>query len=86
MPPNRARLADGGDDYRINAPDHKRAKRRHKRLEPALPREVLRHKLRKGERTPLRDGAARRVTGVKVGEQLDIVSQRVSVIRHEGVE
>jgi transposase len=76
----------GGDDDKIDVPGHKRAKRGRKPLDPALPREVLRHELPEGERVCPHDGAALREIGVEVSEQLDIVPQQVRVIRHERVK
>lgn len=75
-----------GDDDKIEVPGHKRAKRGRKPLDPALPREVVRHELPEGERMCPHDGAALSEIGVEVSEQLDIVPQQVRVIRHERVK
>lgn len=74
------------DDDKIDVPGHKRAKRGRKPLDPALPREVVRHELPEGERTCPHDGAALREIGVEVSEQMDIIPQQVRVIRHERVK
>lgn len=74
------------DDDKIDVPGHKRAKRGRKPLDPALPREVVRHELPEGERVCPHDGAALRQIGLEVSEQLDIVPQQVRVIRHERVK
>jgi transposase len=74
------------DDEKIEVPAHRRAKRGRKPLDPALPREVLRHELPEGERVCPHDGAALREIGVEVSEQLDIIPQQVRVIRHERVK
>jgi transposase len=74
------------DDGKIDVPGHKRAKRGRKPLDPALPREVLRHDLPESDRVCPHDGAALREIGVEVSEQLDIVPQQVRVIRHERVK
>jgi transposase len=74
------------DDDRVEVPAHKRTKRGRKPLDPALPREVVRHELPEGERTCPHDGAQLREIGVEVSEQLDIVPQQVRVIRHERVK
>lgn len=76
---------EAGDD-RVEVPAHKRAKRGRKPLDPALPREVVRHELPEDERTCPHDGAELREIGVEVSEQLDIVPQQVRVIRHERVK
>jgi len=78
--------AEEADDDTIDVPGHKRAKRGRKPLDPALPREVVRHELPEGERVCPHDGAALREIGVEVSEQLDIVPQQVRVIRHERVK
>ena len=74
------------DDDKIDVPGHRRAKRGRKPLDPALPREVVRHELPEGERVCPHDGAALREIGVEATEQLDIVPQQVRVIRHERVK
>jgi len=76
---------EAGDD-KIDVPGHKRAKRGRKPLDPALPREVVRHELPEGARVCPQDGAALREIGVEVSEQLDIIPQQVRVIRHERVK
>ena len=73
-------------DDKIDVPGHKRAKRGRKPLDPALPREVVRHELPEGERLCPHDGARLSEIGVEVSEQLDIVPQQVRVIRHERVK
>jgi hypothetical protein len=74
------------DDDKVDVPAHKRTKRGRKPLDPALPREVVRHELPEGERVCPHDGAALREIGVEASEQLDIVPQQVRVIRHERVK
>mgnify|MGYP001363501388 CR=1 FL=1 len=78
--------AEESDDDKIDVPGHKRAKRGRKPLDPALPREVVRHELPEDERTCPHDGAALREIGVEVSEQMDIIPQQVRVIRHERVK
>jgi transposase len=74
-----------GDD-KLDVPGHKRAKRGRKPLDPALPREVVRHELPESERVCPHDGAALQEIGVEATEQLDIIPQQVRVIRHERVK
>ena len=69
---------------RIDA--HVRIKRGRKPLDPALPREVIRHELPVSERTCPHDGATLTEIGVEASEQLDIIPQQVRVIRHERVK
>jgi transposase len=76
---------EAGDD-KIDVPAHKRARRGRKPLDPALPREVVRHELPEDERVCPHDGSVLSQIGVEVSEQLDIVPQQVRVIRHERVK
>ena len=78
--------AEEADADKIDVPGHKRAKRGRKPLDPALPREVVRHELPEDERVCPHDGAALREIGLEVSEQLDIVPQQGRVIRHERVK
>jgi len=78
--------AEEGDDDQTDVPARKRGKRGRRPLDPALPREVVRHELPEGERVCPHDGAALKEIGVEVSEQLDIIPQQVRVIRHERVK
>ncbi|MFM9969162.1 MAG: IS66 family transposase [Burkholderiales bacterium] len=71
---------------KINVPAHSRAKRGRKPLDPALPREVIRHELTEAERTCPHDGATLQEIGVEASEQLDIIPAQIRVIRHERVK
>jgi transposase len=79
-------LEETPDDKTVDVPGHKRAKRGRKPLDPALPREVVRHELPEGERVCPHDGARLSEIGVEASEQLDIIPQQVRVIRHERVK
>ena len=71
----------------VDVPAHRRkTKRGRKPLDPALPREVVRHELPEAERVCPADGVMLREIGVEVSEQLDIVPQQVRVVRHERVK
>jgi transposase len=70
----------------VEVPAHRRAKRGRKPLDPALPREVIRHELSAAERICPHDGAELREIGIEASEQLDIVPAQVRVIRHERVK
>jgi transposase len=74
------------DDEKVDVPARKRTRRGRKPLDPALPREVVRHELSEDERVCPHDGAALREIGVEFSEQLDIIPQQVRVIRHERVK
>lgn len=78
--------AEEAVDDKIDVPGHKRAKRGRKPLDPALPREVVRHELPEDERVCPHDGAVLREIGVEASEQMDIIPQQVRVIRHERVK
>jgi transposase len=80
--PKEEELANG----KVNVPAHSRAKRGRKPLDPALPREVIRHELPEGERICPHDGATLKEIGVEASEQLDIIPAQVRVIRHERVK
>ena len=75
------------DDKGVEVAAHARkAKRGRKPLDPALPRDVVRHELPEAERVCPHDGARLREIGVEASEQLDIVPQQVRVLRHERVK
>lgn len=65
---------------------HVRRKRGRKPLDPALPREIVRHELPESERICAHDGHALVEIGVEVSEQLDIIPQQVRVIQHQRVK
>jgi transposase len=73
-------------EAKIEVPAHERVKRGRKLLDPALPREVIRHELAEAERICAHDGARLEAIGVEASEQLDIVPARIRVIRHERVK
>lgn len=65
---------------------HVRKKRGRKPLDPALPREIVRHELPEAERVCAHDGHVLVEIGVEISEQLDIVPQQVRVIQHQRVK
>jgi len=70
----------------IEVAGHQRKKRGRKPLDPALPREIIRHELPETERTCPHDGATLVEIGVETSEQLDIIPQRVRVLQHQRVK
>jgi transposase len=70
----------------IEIAGHTRQKRGRKPLDPALPREIVRHELSESERICPRDGKALVEIGVETSEQLDIIPQQVRVIQHQRVK
>ncbi len=79
-------LAAAAAEPKVQVPAHERVKRGRKPLDPALPREVIRHELTEAERVCAHDGARLEAIGVEACEQLDIVPARIRVIRHERVK
>ena len=77
-----AQEADAG----IEVAGHPRKKRGRKPLDPALPREIVRHELPEAQRVCAHDGAALVEMGVEISEQLDIIPQQVRVIQHQRVK
>jgi len=65
---------------------HTRLKRGRKPLDPALPREIVRHELPEAERICPHDGKTLVEIGVETSEQLDIIPQQVRVIQHQRVK
>lgn len=74
------------DTHEIEVAGHTRKKRGRKPLDPALPREVVRHELPESERVCPHDGAALVEMGLEISEQLDIIPQQVRVIQHQRVK
>lgn len=70
----------------LTVASHRRAKRGRRPLDPALPREVIRHELPEAERICPHDGAILVEIGVQTSEQLDIIPQQVRVIQHQRVK
>lgn len=70
----------------ITVAGHQRAKRGRRPLDPALPREIVRHELPESERLCPHDGATLVEIGVETSEQLDIIPQQVRVIQHQRVK
>ncbi|WP_429349635.1 IS66 family transposase [Paraburkholderia sp. Clong3] len=75
---------EDGPDTEVAA--HKRKKRGRKPLDPALPRVVVRYETPEAERFCAQDGTELFEIGVEVSEQLDIIPQKIQVIRHERVK
>ena len=70
----------------IEVAGHQRKRRGRKPLDPALPREVIRHELPAAERVCPHDGARLVEIGVETSEQLDIIPQQVRVLQHQRVK
>ena len=70
----------------IEIAGHTRQKRGRKPLDPALPREIIRHELPESERICPHDGRPLVEIGVETSEQLDIIPQQVRVIQQQRVK
>ncbi len=73
-------------DAVIEVAGHQRKTRGRKPLDPALPREIIRHELPAAERTCPHDGSELVEIGVETSEQLDIIPQQVRVLQHQRVK
>jgi len=65
---------------------HQRKKRGRKPLDPALPREIVRHELPEAERVCAHDGHALVEIGAEVSEQLDVIPEQVRVLQHHRIK
>jgi transposase len=86
LAPTAATLPAQEDGPEIEVAAHKRKKRGRKALDPALPRVVIRYEIPEAERLCAQDGTELVEIGVEVSEQLDIIPQKIQVIRHERVK
>jgi transposase len=77
---------DAADDNVEVAAHQRKKKRGRKPLDPALPREVIRHELSEAERVCPHDGATLVEIGVETSEQLDIIPQQIRVLQHQRVK
>ncbi|PYE72706.1 IS66 family transposase, partial [Xylophilus ampelinus] len=65
---------------------HQRKKRGRKPLDPALPREIVRHELPEAERVCAHDGHALVEIGAEISEQLHIIPEQVRVLQHQRIK
>lgn len=65
---------------------HRRKKGGRKPLDPALPRDIVRHELPESARICPHDGSALVEIGADISEQLDIIPQQVRVIQHQRIK
>jgi transposase len=86
LAPTAATLPAQEEEPGIEIAGHLRKKRGRKPLDPALPREVVRHELPESERTCPHDGSALVEIGAEISEQLDIIPQQVRVIQHQRIK
>ncbi len=81
-----ASAAEEASEDGIEVAGHTRKKRGRKPLDPALPREFVRHELPESERSCPHDGHTLIEIGVETSEQLDIIPQQIRVIAHQRVK
>lgn len=65
---------------------HQRKKRGRKPLDPALPREIVRHELPEAERVCAHDGHALVEIGAEISEQMDVIPEQVRVLQHHRIK
>jgi transposase len=65
---------------------HPRKKRGRKPLDPALPRDIVRHELPESERICSHDGHALVEIGAEISEQLHVIPEQVRVIQHQRIK
>ena len=85
-PTSASPVAEEVEPSEVEVASHTRKKRGRKPLDPALPRDIVRHELPEPERVCAHDGAALVEIGVEISEQLDIIPQQVRVIQHQRVK
>lgn len=74
------------DDESTAVAGHQRKKRGRKPLDPALPREIVRHELPESERICAHDGHALVEIGAEVSEQMHVIPEQVRVLQHHRIK
>lgn len=78
--------AETDDEDTTAVAGHQRKKRGRKPLDPALPRDIVRHELPESERICAHDGHALVEIGAEVSEQLHIIPEQVRVLQHHRIQ
>lgn len=86
LAPNATPVAEEATPAAVDVAGHRRQKRGRKPLDPALPREIVRHELPEAERICAHDGSRLVEIGTEISEQLDIVPQQMRVVQHHRVK
>jgi transposase len=81
-----AEVEDIDEEESTPVAGHQRKKRGRKPLDPALPREILRHELPEAERVCAHDGHALVEIGAEVSEQMDVIPEQVRVLQHHRIK
>lgn len=85
-PTDQAPSAQTDEEASTPVAGHQRKKRGRKPLDPALPREIVRHELPEAERVCAHDGHALVEIGAEVSEQMDIIPEQVRVLQHHRIK
>lgn len=78
--------AETDDEESTNVTGHQRKKRGRKPLDPALPRDIVRHELPESERVCAHDGHALVEIGAEVSEQMHVIPEQVRVLQHHRIK
>ena len=85
-PADEAAPAEADEEDSTPVTGHHRKKRGRRPLDPALPREIVRHELPEADRICAHDGHALVEIGVEVSEQLDVIPEQVRVLQHHRIK
>ena len=78
--------AEIDDEDSTRVAGHQRKKRGRKPLDPALPRDIVRHELPESERVCAHDGHALVEIGAEVSEQMHVIPEQVRVLQHHRIK
>lgn len=78
--------AETGEEASTPVAGHQRKKRGRKPLDPALPREIVRHELPEAERVCAHDGHTLVEIGAEISEQMDVIPEQVRVLQHHRIK
>jgi transposase len=85
-PTNQTSPAETDEEDSTPVAGHKRKKRGRKPLDPALPREIVRHELPEADRVCAHDGHALVEIGAEISEQMDVIPEQVRVLQHHRIK
>jgi transposase len=78
--------AESDEEESTTVAGHQRKKRGRKPLDPALPRDVVRHELPEAERVCAHDGHALVEIGAEISEQMHVIPEQVRVLQHHRIK
>ncbi len=85
-PTDETALAEADEEDSTPVAGHQRKKRGRRPLDPALPREIVRHELPQADRVCAHDGHALVEIGAEISEQLDVIPEQVRVLQHHRIK